>query len=99
MINLKIAPYHFGPDHRLLILENEGENSLKRIARVDPRLPNGQGPKLARLFAAAPDLLAACKAVDTFFVFFDTIVPPDKGSGAREALQMIRTAIAKAHNS
>lgn len=63
MIDLIIAPYHFGPDHRLLILENEGKNSLKRIARVDPRLPNGQGPKLARLFAAAPDLLTALEGV------------------------------------
>jgi hypothetical protein len=50
----------------------------------------------ARLIAAAPDLLEACGAVDTFYVFFESHIPPGKGDGAREALRMVRAAIAKA---
>lgn len=50
----------------------------------------------AHLIAAAPDMLEALKAIDTFFVFFDNIVPPDMGNGAREALQQARAAIKRA---
>jgi hypothetical protein len=46
--------------------------------------------------AGAPELLKACSAIDTFFVFFDSHIPPNKGEGAREALRMVRAAIAKA---
>lgn len=49
----------------------------------------------ASLITAAPELLAACKAVDTFYVFFDSIVPPTMGNGARETLRMVRAAIAR----
>ena len=42
------------------------------------------------------DLLAACEAIDTFFVFFDSHIPPNTGGGAREALRMVKNAIARA---
>ena len=52
----------------------------------------------ARLIAAAPDLLTACQAIETFFVFFGTNIPPGRGDGARDALQMVHDAIGKATN-
>lgn len=48
----------------------------------------------AEAFAArVNELIAACRAVDTFFVFFDSCIPPGMGTGAREALMMARNAV------
>lgn len=46
--------------------------------------------------AAFDDMLEALRAVDKFYVFFDTIVPPELGGGARVVLGAVREAIAKA---
>ncbi len=53
----------------------------------------------ARLIAAAPNLLEACKAIDTFFVFFDSHIPPGLGGGARNALKLVKIAIAFAERT
>jgi len=45
---------------------------------------------------AAPDLLQACKAIQTFCVFVDSNLRPEQGTGFREAWGMLIEAIAKA---
>jgi hypothetical protein len=38
-------------------------------------------------------MIEALKSVDEYFVFFDTIVPPDKARGARAALNSVRETL------
>lgn len=84
------AEHYTGHPH----IEIYADNPPQRVAYLQDHLPENEAN--AALIAAAPELLEACRAVDTFFVFFDSWIPPGKGSGAKEALQMIRAAIAKA---
>ena len=78
------------------VIRMNGVLIAKMVTQTTHKL--GEVEANARLIVAAPDLLEACTAVDTFFVFFDSIVPPggDFGSGAREALRLAHVAIAKA---
>lgn len=54
----------------------------------------GETREEAEAFVArVNELIAACHAVDTFFVFFDSHIPPDIGAGARQSLMMARNAV------
>ena len=74
----------------------------EQVCLHDFALCGGITPKGDSSFAntavcvAAPDLLKACKEIDTFFVFFDSHIPPDIGAGARAALMNVKAAIRKA---
>lgn len=49
--------------------------------------------------AAFDEMLEALRAVDKLYVFFDTIVPPELGGGARAVLGAVRDAIEKAEGA
>ncbi len=55
-----------------------------------------QGEANAQLIAAAPDMLAALKTINKFYVFIDSNLRPNEGEGCREAFSQLRAAIAKA---
>ncbi len=42
---------------------------------------------------ATDNVLKAAKKLDIFFVFLDSIIPPNRGEGAREALYMLHSAV------
>ena len=43
--------------------------------------------------ARVNELIDACRAIDAFFVFFDSHIPPNFGEGARDALMMVKKAL------
>ena len=54
----------------------------------------GETREEAEIFVARVNaLIAACHAVDTFFVFFESHIPPGLGAGALDALMMARNAL------
>ena len=75
-----------------LMILDANRQTLAEVFLVD----KGDAQQNAQLMAAAPDLLNACKNIDTFFVFFDSWCPPGLGVGAKQALILVKAAIAKA---
>lgn len=97
MIDLSIAPYHFGPDHKLVILGDLGDGYAIKVTQINAKLPDGQGPKLTRLFVAAPDLLAALERA--LEIASETAWPLTiRETAIIEWQNLARAAIAKARN-
>ena len=67
----------------------DGRDVRNFIYKLEPVLA-----RLARAGRIIEKQREALAAVDTFYVFFDSIVPPNSGNGARHALALVRTALA-----
>ena len=89
----KVSAVAGGGNHIVNVIPAEGG---KVICKMSVSMDYEDAAQKATLIAAAPDLLAAAQAIDTFYVWFESSVPLDKAQGVRDALAMNRAAIAKA---
>lgn len=84
------GPWHVGVERKQCVYSGVAEVAgTKFIADLSNPFDDGDTIQAnARLIAAAPDLLEACKAISTD--------PGDMASGHEQALKLVRAAIAKA---